>query len=146
MNLRTFIASECANFNDGICSGLTATNDRFQKECACIALEGEKCDYLETTVAPIIEWPDPTTNSGLRRKQAQAFAAYQRSVDTADLSGNTCNVCGCPVKCGKRYCSVCRESRRRETLKSGMRQYRTNRKPQRKREHGHEQTVLEGIA
>ena len=121
MNIRQLVHDECANYSNGHCDGVTAFNERFRKPGGCRVIDGERCEYFESSVAPVILQVDPVNEAGLRRRQAQAMTNYKGAIKTA---GNTCRDCGKDIKARKRYCPECREKRRKNAVRGAVSRHR----------------------
>lgn len=123
----------CANFHDGICSGIDFGKDgsmfMFRNEGSpCLLKTKKPCSYFETAVLPIgknQEWAK--AHPGEARAFEEGVDQYQRlhsGIPGLSSRRRKCPDCGTQIGPRKRYCAVCGERRRKETNAANQRQWR----------------------
>lgn len=125
-----FAKQECANYREGLCSGIAITDEgrllRFQPVSPCTLPEGKACIYFERWVLPMGN--DKSTVVGLARAKEQEEAKWLYYHETGRLNiseSRRCPVCGQrEVQARERMCYVCRELRRRQTYRQATAKHR----------------------
>jgi|SRR6516162_4389863 hypothetical protein len=116
----------CANWQDGICSGIGFRADgsfyRFRSEgCKCLLRDNLRCSYLESSVllqGKNKEWIQG--NPGEAKKFEDGIDRYWRrhsGIAGLALRKRLCPDCGIQIGPRKRYCEKCAGNRARESDK-----------------------------
>ena len=69
MSLQQLVNEECAEYSGGRC----------RDAGPCHVLAGQRCNYFEEVVAPVVHWPDPVGEMGLRRRQSRDWDYYREN-------------------------------------------------------------------
>ena len=130
MNPLQVAKAHCANFDHGKCTGAYHLADLSIRACRSLPvclLSGpiQRCPYFEDVVMRVTV--DQSSSAGVRRKADFDEGIRQYRLATGLLKSENDRSRPCPdcrqrsLEAGKKFCYVCREKRRKETLKSSNR-------------------------
>jgi hypothetical protein len=123
----------CANWHEGICSGIDFRRDgsmfMFRDGGKpCLLNERKRCSYFESAVLPIgkkEEWAKRYPGEARAFEEgADQYTRQHSGIPGLSPRRRKCPDCGTMIGPRKRYCAVCGEHRRKETNAANQRKWR----------------------